>query len=54
MLNASFGRELAEARHKEALQQAAHRRLVGCLKRNRRAAEARRKPAATPCPQDLG
>jgi hypothetical protein len=54
MLNASFGRELVEAHLRDALQQAEHRRLVGCLKRDRRAASARRKAAATPCPQDLG
>jgi hypothetical protein len=54
MFNASFGRELAEAHLKEALRQAEHRRLVGCLKRDKRAASARRKAAAKPCPQDLG
>jgi hypothetical protein len=58
MLNASFGRELAEVHFKEALQQAEHRRLVGCLKRDRRAAAAarhkQRKQAAAQCPQDLG
>jgi hypothetical protein len=54
MLNAAFGRELAEAHLKDALQQAEHRRLVGCLKRDRRAASARRKAAAASCLQDLG
>jgi hypothetical protein len=57
MLTAAFGRELAEVQLKEALRQAEHNRLVGCLKRQRlrreRAAAVRRKPAA-PCPRDLG
>lgn len=53
MLTAAFGRELAEIHLEEALKQAEHNRLVGCLKRQRRARAARHKPA-DPCPKDLG
>ena len=53
MLTAVFGRELAEIHLEEALKQARHNRLVGCLKRQRRANAARVKPT-DPCPKDLG
>lgn len=53
MLSAAFGRELAEVHLEEALKQAEHNRLLGCLKRQRRLLPARRKPA-DPCPKDLG
>jgi hypothetical protein len=53
MLTAVFGRELAEIHLEEALKQAQHNRLVGCLKRQRRTRAPRRKPA-DPCPKDLG
>lgn len=53
MLTAAFGRELAEVHLQEALKQAEHNRLVGCLKSQRRVRRARLKPA-DPCPKDLG
>lgn len=53
MLSAAFGREFAEIHLEEALKQAEHNRLVGCLKRQRRTRPMRRKPA-DPCPEDLG
>jgi hypothetical protein len=53
MMTAAFGRELAEIYLEEALKQAEHKRLVGCLKRQRRMRATRHKPA-DPCPKDLG
>ncbi len=53
MMTAAFGRELAEIYLEESLKQAEHKRLVGCLKRQRRSRGTRRKPA-DPCPMDLG
>jgi len=58
MMSASFGREIAESRFQQLLEQAQHDRLVGCLRRQRRekrerATEARRL-AVRPCPQDVG
>jgi hypothetical protein len=57
MLSAAFGRELAEAHLKEVLREAEHNRLIGCLKkqhRSKKRADAARRKAAAPCPQDLG
>ena len=55
MMSASFGREIADSHFHRLLEEAEHDRLVGCLKRERRArAHAARLKAAQPCPQDVG
>jgi len=61
MMNASFGRELAQGHLQRLIAEAEHDRLVGGLKRQRRERESReraqavrRKPVAAVCAQDVG
>jgi hypothetical protein len=61
MMNAGFGRELAQGHHQRLIDEAAHDRLIGSLKRERREQErrdraqaVRRKPVAAVCAQDVG
>jgi len=60
MMSASFGREIADSHFQRLLAEAEHDRLIGCLKRERRARahEARshspRRKMTDPCPQDVG
>lgn len=60
MMSASFGREIADSHFQRLLAEAEHDRLIGCLKRERRArahgvrAHIARRKAAEPCPQDVG
>lgn len=60
MMSASFGREIADSHFQRLLAEAEHDRLVGCLKRERRARahkariQTARRKVAEPCPQDLG
>jgi hypothetical protein len=55
MMSATFGREIADSHFRQLLVEAEHDRLVGCLKRERRARvhKARRKVAER-CVQDVG
>lgn len=57
MMSATFGREIADSHFRQLLAEAEHDRLIGSLKRERRARShghtARRK-AAEPCTQDVG
>ena len=61
MMNASFGRELARGHYQQLIDEAAHDRLIGSLKRERRerarqdrAQTVRRKPVPAVCAQDVG
>ncbi len=61
MMNASFGRELAQGHSQRLIDEAVHDRLVGSLKRERRERErqeraqaVRRKPVSAMCAQDVG
>lgn len=60
MMSASFGREIADSHFQRLLEEAEHDRLIGCLKRERRArahaarAHTARRKAIEPCPQDVG
>lgn len=60
MMSASFGREIADSHFRQLFEEAEHDRLVGCLKRERRAHSASahrtgaRRRVTDPCPQDVG
>ena len=60
MMSASFGREIADSHFQQLLAEADHDRLVGCLKRERRAranaarSHTPRRKATEPCAQDIG
>lgn len=60
MMSATYGREIADSHFRQLLAEAEHDRLIGCLKRERRAgipgfrARAARRKAPVPCPQDIG
>ena len=60
MMSASFGREIADSHFQQLLAEAEHDRLIGCLKRERRArahaarAHRSRQKVIEPCPQDVG
>jgi hypothetical protein len=57
MMSATFGREIADSHFRQLLAEAEHDRLIGSLKRERRArahGRTARRRAPEPCAQDVG